>query len=130
MANALGFTCRATWSNCAHLGQLAVTELVTDPELRQRADAEREELVQLLGRRIEVFNRLAAEAGLRTPRYDSGFFLTVFTPDSERTAAVMRDDGVFVLPIPGGVRVALCATPRAELPRLVDALKAGVAAAG
>ena len=106
------------------------TELVSDPKLRERADAEREDLVQLLGRRIEVFNRLAAEAGLRTPRYDSGFFLTVFTPDSERTAAEMRDDGVFVLPIPGGVRVALCATPRSELPRLVDALKAGVAATG
>ena len=32
--NALAFTCRATWSNCNHLGLDAFTELMTIPELR------------------------------------------------------------------------------------------------
>jgi aromatic-amino-acid transaminase len=130
MRNALGYTCRATWSNCNHLGQLAVTELITDPALNARWAAERDALVELIDKRIVAFNDLAAKAGLRMPRYQNGFFLIVYTPDSDRTAAVMRDVGVFVLPIPGAVRIALCHTPLKDLPRLVDALKIGVAAVG
>ena len=107
-----------------------MTELITDSELRARADAERQELVDLLDERIVLFNRLAAEAGLNTPRYESGFFTAVLTTDSERTATVMRDEGVFVLPTPGAARIALCATSKAELPRLVASLKEGVQAAG
>jgi aromatic-amino-acid transaminase len=127
--NAFGYTCRGTWSNCNHLGQLAATELIMDPELNARWAAERDALVELLDDRIVIFNDLAAKAELRMPRYKNGFFLIAYTPDAERTASAMRDVGVFVLPIPGAVRVALCHTPKKDLPRLVDALKIGVAAA-
>lgn len=127
--NALGFTCRATWSNCNHLGQRAITELLTVPDLRRRSDEERDELNALLRRRIDVFNAEARSVGLRMPRYDSGFFVTVFTRDGERTAAAMRELGVYVLPMPGAVRVALCSTPLPVIPRLMDALQKGVAAA-
>jgi aromatic-amino-acid transaminase len=127
--NAFGYTCRGTWSNCNHLGQLAATELIMDPDLNARWAAERDALVELLDDRIVIFNDLAVKADLRMPRYKNGFFLIAYTPDAERTAAAMRDVGVFVLPILGAVRVALCHTPKKDLPRLVDALKIGVAAA-
>jgi aspartate/tyrosine/aromatic aminotransferase len=130
MRNAFGYTCRGTLSNCNHLGQLGAAGLILDPTLNARWAAERDELVGLIDKRIVVFNDLAAKAGLRMPRYENGFFLIVYTADSDRTAAAMRDEGVFVLPIPGAVRVALCHTPKKDLPRLVDALKVGVAAAG
>ena len=126
LANALGVTCRATWSNSNHLGQLAVTDLLVDPELSKRADTDRAGLVELLRTRVEVFNSAASTAGLHVPRYDGGFFVVVFTPDGEKTAAVMRDMGVYVIPLKGAVRVALCATPEAEIPRLVEALRAGI----
>ncbi|NIP80811.1 MAG: hypothetical protein GWM90_16980, partial [Gemmatimonadetes bacterium] len=71
--NALGYTCRSTWSNCNHLGQLAVTELLTDPELAERVTRERSGLVELLRERIDAFNEHAGAAGLPTPRYDAGF---------------------------------------------------------
>jgi len=127
--NALAYGSRATWSNCSHLGQRAVAELLTVPELRARSDAERSELVELLDARIRAFNRGAEEIGLGMPRYDSGFFVTVFTKDGQKTAAAMRELGVYVLPIPGAVRVALCSTPLADVPRLLDALAKGVTAA-
>jgi aromatic-amino-acid transaminase len=132
LANALSYSSRATWSNCNHLGLLAITDLLTDSELRSHADAERQELIDLLQGRTEVFNQAAAAAGLEMPRYESGFFTAVFTPDPQATAASMREAGVFVIPIPGAVRVALCSTPAAAVPRLVDALAqgVGVAAAG
>jgi len=124
--NALGFSCRGTWSNCNHLGMLAITEILTDPELRQRCDAERAELRRLLTERAAAFNEHASTAGLRFPRYEGGFFVSVFTPDAARTSAIMRDAGVFVVPLEGAVRVAICATSADKIPRLVAALEEGV----
>jgi len=130
ISNALGYSCRGTWSNCNHLGMLAITECLTDPDLRARTDSERERLVKLLGTRVERFNELAQAAGLVYPRYEGGFFVTVFTADADKTAALMRDQGVFVVPLKGAVRVGLCAAPTDSIPRLVEALAQGVQAAG
>jgi len=129
LRGAMSYSCRATWSNCNHRGILAVTDVLTDPDLRECATAERGVLIRLLGERVGAFNDAAGQAGLRTPRYEGGFFVSVFTPDGERTAAVMRDAGVFVLPMQGAVRVALCATPVSVIQRVVEALVDGVAAA-
>lgn len=126
--NALAFGCRATWSNCSHLGQRAVAELLIDPDLRARSQAERNDLIELLGKRIDAFNEGAEKLDLQMPRYDSGFFVTVFTRDSQKAAARMRELGVYVLPIAGALRVALCSTPLDDVPRLLDALEQGVAA--
>ena len=126
--NALGYTCRSTWSNCTHQGQLAITELLMDADLAGQVRAERARLQALLQDRIEVFNEHARAAGLPTPRYDAGFFVAVFTENQEKTAAAMRRTGVYTVPLPGAVRVALCSTPASQIPRLVKALEAGVAA--
>jgi len=125
---ALGASCRGTWSNCNHLGMLAITECLRDPELAERAERERAELCALLARRVELFTRLARAAGLQHPRYEGGFFVTVFVRDAERAAAAMRERGVFVVPLGGALRVALCTTPERTIPRLVEALVAGVRA--
>jgi aromatic-amino-acid transaminase len=108
---------------------LAITDLLETPELAARADAERGHLRALLGSRVEAFNRHAGAAGLRYPRYEGGFFVTVFTPDAPATAARMRELGVYVVPLEGAVRVALCSTPAADVPRLVEALAVGLSAA-
>jgi len=128
LQNALSYSCRGTWSNCNHFGMLAITELLKEGELRTRCEAEREEVRQLLSERVQVFNALAAKAGLGYPPYEGGFFVSVFTPDAKRTAELMRDDGVFVVPLNGAVRIAICATPATQLPRLVQSLKLALAA--
>lgn len=129
LANGLGFACRGTWSNCNHLGMLAITHLLEDEEARAQCLRERAALVELLGERVTAFNAAAAEAGLSYPRYEGGFFVAVFTPDAVRTAERMKERGVFVVPMKGAVRVALCSTPAAEVPRLVEALQEGYRAA-
>ena len=128
--NALSYSCRGTWSNCNHLGLLAIERLLSDPELKARSDADRERLVGLLAARVDVFNREASAAGLRYPRYEGGFFVSVFTSDSELAAARARERGVFVVPIRGAVRLALCSTPVQQIPAVVAAVAEGVRAAG
>jgi aromatic-amino-acid transaminase len=130
IASALSFSCRGTWSNCNHLGMLAITDLLSDPHKRARSERERARLSALLGERVRAFNDHAARAGLRYPRYEGGFFVTVFTQDGATCARRMRELGVYVVPAGQAVRVALCSTPVAEVPRLVAALVEGRRAAG
>lgn len=121
---ALAYACRGTWSNCNRGGLFAVTRLLRDAGLRARCDAERETLKSLLSSRVATFNAHAqAHAkGLRYPRYEGGFFVTVFHEDADAKAARMRESGVFVVPQKGALRVALCSVAERDIPRLVESL--------
>ncbi|MCE9595664.1 MAG: aminotransferase class I/II-fold pyridoxal phosphate-dependent enzyme [Planctomycetes bacterium] len=128
IASALAYSCRGTWSNCNHLGMLAIADLLGDAALRAKSEAERAALRQLLFERVQAFNGSAAKSGLVYPRYEGGFFVTVFCAEPERVAKRMRDDAVFIVPVQGGVRVALCSTPVADVPKLVESLARALAA--
>ncbi|HTF87514.1 MAG TPA: aminotransferase class I/II-fold pyridoxal phosphate-dependent enzyme [Planctomycetota bacterium] len=128
--NALSYSCRGTWSNCNHLGMLAIADLMNSPESSLRIDAERQRLVDLLGARVQAFNAAARASGLKYPRYEGGFFVTVFSKDPQAEAKHMRENGVYVVPIAGALRVALCSTPVSAVPELVRALAAAQAACG
>ncbi len=119
---AFSYTCRGTWSNCNRGGMRAVTRLLTDAELAPKVTAERDELKALLAARVRAFNEHAKAAGLRYPRYEGGFFVTVFCDEAAEKAAKMREAGVFVVPIKGALRVGLCSVAERDIPRLVQAL--------
>jgi aromatic-amino-acid transaminase len=119
---ALGYASRGTWSNCNRGGMAAITRLLREPALAAEVARERAALVKLLDQRVATFNELARPKSLRYPRYDGGFFVTVFVDDALRAAAQMRGEGVFVVPVPGALRVALCSVPAANIPRVVDSL--------
>jgi aromatic-amino-acid transaminase len=119
---ALSYSCRGTWSNCSRGGMRAITRLLTDTDLAAACDRERDELKSLLGARVLAFNELAPKHSLRYPRYEGGFFVTVFADDAHERAARMKNKGVFVVPQKGALRVALCSVAAQDVPRLVEAL--------
>lgn len=119
---ALSYSCRGTWSNCTRGGMRAITRLLTEPSMVKSSDAEREELKTLLGARVTAFNHAAKAKGLKYPRYEGGFFVTVFADDAHERAMRMKEKGVFVVPAKGALRVALCSVAEKDVPRLVDAL--------
>jgi aromatic-amino-acid transaminase len=128
--DALAYACRGTWSNCNAAGMAAITQVLTDPSLHAKVDAERRALQQLLNGRVKAFNEIAKKT-LRYPRYDGGFFSTVFVPgktvaEAQRAAAAMREDGVYVVPIADSLRVALCSVAERDVPRLVKSLQKAV----
>ena len=126
--NALTFACRGTWSTCNAGGMAAITRLLVEPELRARVERERGALKALLDRRVGRWNQLAGPAGLRYPRYDGGFFSTVFCADGPRTALRLKDEGIFVVPQgAGAIRVALCSVAERDIPRLVAGIARHVA---
>lgn len=119
---AFSYSCRGTWSNCTRGGMRAITRLLTDPAMAKSSDAERAELKALLGARVTAFNHAAQAKGLKYPRYEGGFFVTVFADDAHERALRMKEKGVFVVPAKGALRVALCSVAEKDVPRLVDAL--------
>lgn len=121
---ALTYSCRGTWSNCNHGGLTAITRLLTDPALSTELTRERDALKATLFARVARFNELGHAAKLSYPRYEGGFFVTVFHPQAVEHAARMREAGVFVVPAKGVLRVALCSVAERDVPRLVDALAA------
>ena len=127
IASALAYSSRGTWSNCNRGGLVAVTRLLDDPDMARACDLERAELRSLLHARVVAFNRFGRERGLRYPRYDGGFFVTVFTPLAREKSAAMRAQGVYVVPQSrseegGALRVALCSVALRDVEKLVDAL--------
>jgi aspartate/tyrosine/aromatic aminotransferase len=127
LLNALRYSCRGTWSNCNHLGMSAVATVLNTPHLRTQLEGERTRLRALLAQRVAVFNERARGTGLRYPRYEGGFFVSVFTNDAKAVAKRCKDRGLFVVPLQGAVRVALCAIPAADIPFLVEVLADAVA---
>jgi aromatic-amino-acid transaminase len=119
---ALAFSCRGTWSNCVRGGLVGVAKLLSTPALKAACDDERAALKRLLMRRVQAFNAAAQPRGLRYPRYEGGFFVTVFHEDAEGQAQRMKAHGVYVVPAKGALRVALCSVAERDVPRLVDAL--------
>ena len=120
--NAMTYSCRGLWSNCNAGGQSAIAHVLTDPLLNKKAIAERAELVGLLGRRVERWNALAGPAKLTYPRYDGGFFTTVFCDDAQAAAGKLREQGIYVVPMKGAMRVAMCSVTEAEIERIVPAV--------
>ncbi len=128
--SALSYSCRGTWSNCNRGGLSAVTRMLVDPETAGACATERAALTALLRARVDAFNALARGRGLRYPRYEGGFFVTVFSDQAAEKAEAMRAKGVYVVPqrvqLPrsggGALRVALCSVAERDIPRLVDAL--------
>lgn len=119
---ALSYSSRGTWSNCSRGGMRAITKVLTTPELKAACDKEREALRALLDARVAAFNEHASKAGLKYPRYEGGFFVTVFCDDAMERAVRMKEKGVFVVPSKGCLRVALCSVAAKDVERLVAAL--------
>jgi aromatic-amino-acid transaminase len=125
---ALGYSCRGTWSNCNRGGLAAITRLLTDTEMAHACAREREEFKRLLLARVHAFNGHAQKTRLRYPRYEGGFFVTVFTPRAKEKAAAMRARGVYVIPQVGSgeneaLRVALSSVAEGDVARLVQELE-------
>jgi len=99
-----------------------VSRVMTDPVHSERVMAQRGELVDMLARRVACWNELASAAAIPYPRYDGGFFTTVFCSDPAGVCARLRERGVYLVPTLGAVRVAMCSVNEAQIERIVSAL--------
>ncbi|MBG97684.1 hypothetical protein CL659_01005 [bacterium] len=122
LKRAFSYSSRGTWSNCNHMGQFIATKLITDDRYKKQVNIERNAIIDLLQDRVDVFNVQAQKYNLVYPRYEGGFFVTVFCKDPQDVAKRMRDKNVYLIPVKDGVRVGLCSVASKDIPELVEVL--------
>ncbi len=126
LRRAFSYSSRGTWSNCNHLGQFIATKLMTNPRYINQVESERDAIISLLQERVDVFNKEASKYGLIYPRYEGGFFVTVFCKNPQEVARRMREKNVYLIPVKDGVRVGLCSVSSKFIPELVEVLNSSL----
>ena len=78
----------------------------------------------MLKKRAEIFLAEAKKVGLNHCPFRSGFFITIpVTENKEEIFKDLKSKKVFVLPIAGGIRVALCSVPCKKIKKLINCCK-------
>ena len=103
------FSNRGTWSNGTRPAMITLVKVYEDEVLLNKVTAEREFYSSVLAKRGAAFNAAAAKAGLKTCPFDSGFFITVPCDNAEEVGKELQAQGIFVVPIGKGLRVAISA---------------------
>ena len=118
------YSSRGVWSNGTRGAQRLLTEVMKDPALRAKIDAERKKYRELIYRRADIFLKEAREIGLVTLPYHGGFFITVPAKDPKAAAEKLALDNIYVVPLKMGLRLAVCALPTYQIPGLAAKIKA------
>lgn len=115
-------TARQTWSATPRVSQYCVSEMHSTKEGGENWGVERDRLKQLLDDRrnslIAECNRLDVPIN---PTMD-GFFAWIEVDNPVEFAEKCAENGVFLVPLTGGVRIGLCALPLDSVPKVAEAL--------
>ncbi|WP_306520500.1 pyridoxal phosphate-dependent aminotransferase [Gemmatimonas sp.] len=124
---ALITSCRGTWSNCARSPMSVLNRIAKDPALQAKLEAEHAHWRTLLATRATALDAALRAQGLAGCAYDGGFFVTLDGgADPDATCETMQAHDVFVIPLPEGLRVGICAMREADVSKFAAAYKASL----
>lgn len=104
-----------------------LSDIYENDELLKNVQNERNDKIKLLKKRADIFLQKSKEAGLITCPFRSGFFITI--PLKENIQEIFEDlksRKVFILPVIGGIRVALCSVPCNKIEKLPKIIKESI----
>ena len=118
------FSCRSRWSNISRGGMKLFSDIVSSPELFDRLRKERNEYVELMKERAEIFIKEAKEVGVPMCTYRGGFFITVpLGEDTEKIGLELQKENIFTVILEKGLRIAICSVPKRQLHGLPAKIK-------
>lgn len=124
---ALITSCRGTWSNCARAPMSVLNRISTDSALQAALETEHAAWRTLLARRATALDAALKAEGLPGCAYDGGFFVTLDGgADPFATCERMQTHHVFVIPLPEGLRVGICAMRESDVGKFAAAYKASL----
>ena len=121
--NIMGFSCRGVWSNGTRAAQQVLIDMYNDKELKAAADKEREESKEMLLRRGRVFEEELKAVGVEMVPYKAGFFASIPCKDPDAVGEILQKEGIFVVPLAKGLRVALSSVTEAQCKVIAPAIK-------
>lgn len=119
--DAMATSARCNWSNGVHAPQLILVELAKD-ENKGEYDKELASLKAMLKERADVFVKEAADHKIDIIPYFGGFFAFVPTDRAFEITEKLEKENIFTIPSAKGIRIALCATNKKDVVKLVERL--------
>ncbi len=113
---ALSMSCRGIFSNSPRAPQSLVVRLAKDGKAQARlADEHRHWSEKLTARAMALSDALRMEKLPGVP-WQGGFFVTLSAENPKAVAEKLKTRGVFVVPLPNGLRVGLCGLRVQDVP--------------
>jgi aspartate/tyrosine/aromatic aminotransferase len=119
---ALATSCRGTFSNCPRAAQSLMVRLEKDGKRLESLHAEHRRWSGVLEARAQALDAALKAQGLPGAPWVGGFFISLKAADPDAVCARLKAQGVFVVPLPDGMRVGICALPAAQTSRFAQAL--------
>ena len=101
-----------------------------DSEKLATYEEERNSYYELIKERAEIFTAEAQEVGLSILPYKAGFFISVPSPDAKAVCDELHKENIFLVPLKKGVRIAVCAVPKAKIKGMAGKILAAMKAVG
>ncbi len=124
--SALTMSCRGLFSNCPRAPQSLMLRLARDGKAQEALAAEHRHWSEVLASRAQALDEALTGEGLPGAPWEGGFFVTLRTARHLAVCERLKAKGVFVVPIPEGLRVGICGLKAAEAPRFARALAESV----
>ena len=118
------YTSRGTWSNINRACQRTLANIYGDPALLAAVTAERDANYQMIKARADLFTQEADACGLKYIPYMAGFFLSIPSTQPDAVCERLHEDGIFIVPLKAGIRVALCSIPLRKIGGMAAKIKA------
>jgi aromatic-amino-acid transaminase len=113
---------RGTWSNGTRPAMLTLAKIHEDKTLYDKVIAERAGFSQLLDSRCKGFFETANQVGLKACPFDAGFFITIPCLRVDEVINQLQSNGIFTVPMDGGIRIAISAIKESEGRKLATTL--------
>lgn len=120
---ALAVSCRGLFSNCPRAPQSLVAKLHRDGKAQAALSAEHKHWSEVLEARAKALDAALRAEGLAGAPWQGGFFVTLPVGDPKGVCDRLKSHGVFVVPMPWGLRVGICGLKAGDAPRFAAALK-------
>ena len=111
-------TSRATWSNINRPCMRTLVEIYSHPELLTQIEKERDFYYRMSKARADIFMKEAKECGLPFIPYKAGFFISIPSKQPDVVCEKLHEEHIFIVPLAAGIRLAVCAIPRKQMPGL------------
>ena len=115
-------TARQTWSATPRVSQYCVSEMHSSEEGGEAWGKERDRLKSLLDKRRNILISECEKLGVPLNPTMDGFFAWIEVDDPVAIAEKCSQNGVFLVPLTGGVRIGLCALSTESVPKVAEAL--------
>jgi aromatic-amino-acid transaminase len=116
------YSVRARFSSVSRPAMSVIGKIFSSPEIKKGFVQELNQGKKLLENRINLFREAALREALTLLPYGGGFFIGIETKNVNIFKDLVKD-GVFIIYMPGMIRVALSSVKLEEIDRLVQIIK-------